>query len=214
MNEIDESILTLILLVPLAGAVLVALVPDRFKLPNWIALLTTLASLVLTLHLPAHFVLGQSGFQFEVNLPWIESPAIFYHVGVDGLSLWLVVLTGLLAPVGVIASWRAIKERRKIFYALFLIQQTAMVGVFISLDLMLYYGFWELSLVPMAILIAMYGRKEGQKAAIKFFLFTFIPSAPLLVAILYLYSRTGTFDFSELHTLIAAAAVPAGALFW
>src|ERR1035438_3374306 len=91
MNEIDQSILTLILLVPLAGAVLVALVPDRFKLPNWIALLTTLASLVLTLHLPAHFVLGQSGFQFEVNLPWIESPAIFYHVGVDGLSLWLVV---------------------------------------------------------------------------------------------------------------------------
>ena len=73
-----------------------------------------------------------------------------------------------------------------------------MFGVFISLDLMLYYGFWELSLVPMAILIAMYGRKDGPKAAIKFFLFTFIPSAPLLVAILWLYARTGTFDFSEL----------------
>src|SRR5665213_2469643 len=196
MNEIDQSILTLILLVPLAGAVLVALVPDRFKLPNWIALLTTLASLVLTLHLPAHFVLGQSGFQFEINYPWIESPAIFYHVGVDGLSLWLVVLTALLAPVGVIVSWRAIKERRKVFYALFLIQQTAMVGVFISLDLMLYYGFWELSLVPMAILIAMFGRTEagrgisenpGSKAALRFFLYTFIPSAPLLVAILWLY---------------------------
>jgi NADH-quinone oxidoreductase subunit M len=110
-------------------------------------------------------------------------------VGVDGLSLWLVVLVGLLAPVGVIASWNAIKERRKVFYALFLVQQTAMVGVFISLDLMLYYGFWELSLVPMAILIAMYGRKDGPKAALKFFLFTFIPSAPLLVAILWLYAR-------------------------
>src|ERR1017187_2970628 len=214
MNEIDQSILTLILLVPLAGAVLEALVPDRFRLPNWIALLTTLASLVLTLHLPAHFVLGQSGFQFEVNLPWIESPAIFYHVGVDGLSLWLVVLTGLLPPVGVIASWRAIKERRKIFYALFLIQQTAMVGVFISLDLMLYYGFWELSLVPMAILIAMYGRKDGPKAALKFFLFTFIPSAPLLVAILWLYTQTGSFDFATLHVLISNGAFPAGALWW
>ena len=97
--------------------------------------------------------------------PWIENPAIYYHVGVDGLSLWLVVLVGLLAPVGVLASWNAIKERRKVFYSLFLVQQTAMFGVFISLDLMLYYGFWELSLVPMAILIAMYGRKDGPKAA-------------------------------------------------
>src|SRR5208283_509804 len=103
-----------------------ALAPDRAKLPNWIALLTALVSFGLTLHLPAHFVLGQSGFQFAVNTPWIENPAIFYHVGVDGLSLWLVVLTGLLAPIGVIASWNVITERRKIFFVLFLLQQTAM----------------------------------------------------------------------------------------
>ena len=199
MNAINQSILTLILLVPLAGAVLVAVLPDRGKLSAWLALLTALVTFGLTLHLPAHFDLGQPGFQFEINRLWIENPAIFYHVGVDGLSLWLVVLVGLLAPVGVLASWNAIKERRKIFYSLFLVQQTAMFGVFISLDLMLYYGFWELSLVPMAILIAMYGRKEGPQAAAKFFLFTFIPSAPLLVAILYLYARTGTFNFSELQ---------------
>ena len=214
MNAIDHSILTLILLVPLAGAVLVALVPDRVKLPNWIALLTTLFSFVLTLHLPAHFIAGQSGFQFEINIPWIESPAIFYHVGVDGLSLWLVVLTGVLAPVGVVASWHAIKERRKVFYSLFLIQQTAMVGVFISLDLMLYYGFWELSLVPMVILIAMYGRKDGAKAALKFFLFTFIPSAPLLVAILWLYARTNSFDFVTLQLLITHGNFPAAPMGW
>lgn len=211
---INESILTLILLVPLAGAVLVALLPDRGKLPAWLALLTTLVSFGFTLHLPAHFVLGQHGFQYEINRPWIESPAIFYHVGVDGLSLWLVVLVGLLAPVGVLASWNAIKERRKVFYSLFLVQQTAMYGVFISLDLMLYYGFWELSLLPMAILIAMYGRKDGPKAAIKFFLFTFIPSAPLLVAILWLYAHTGTFNFVELRLLIASGSLPAGALCW
>ncbi len=210
----DSSILTLILLVPLAGAVLVALLPDRGKLPAWLTLITTLITFGLTLHLPAHFDVHQSGFQFAVNKPWIENPAIFYHVGVDGLSLWLVVLVGLLGPVGVLASWNAINRRQKVFYSLFLLQQTAMYGVFISLDLMLYYGFWELSLVPMAILIAMYGRKEGSRAAIKFFLFTFIPSAPLLVAILYLYSRTGTFNFSELRVSIAAGIVPAGALFW
>ncbi|MGA9062007.1 MAG: NADH-quinone oxidoreductase subunit M [Terracidiphilus sp.] len=214
MTEIGQSILTLILLVPLAGAFLVALVPDRFKLPNWIALATTLVTFLLTLHLPVHFVDGQSGFQFERNIPWIENPRIFYHVGVDGLSLWLVVLVGLLAPVGVIASWNAIQTRRKVFYSLFLVQQTAMFGVFVSLDLMLYYGFWELSLVPMAILIAMYGRKEGPRAALKFFLFTFIPSAPLLVAILWLYARTHTFNFSELQYQTASGVLPAGALFW
>ena len=214
MTAINESILTLILLLPLAGAALVALLPDRGKLPNWIALLTTLAGFGFTLHLPAHFAAGQGGFQFEINRPWIENPAIFYHIGIDGLSLWLVVLTGLLAPIGVVASWNAIQERRKIFYALFLAQQTAMIGVFISLDLMLYYGFWELSLVPMAILIAMYGRKNGSKAALKFFLFTFIPSAPLLVAILWLYARTGSFDFKTLQILIAHGIFSAGALGW
>jgi len=214
MTAIDNSILTLILLVPLAGAILVALAPDRFKLPNWIALITSLVTFILTLHLPAHFITGQPGFQFEVNLPWIENPAIFYHLGVDGLSLWLVVLVGLLAPIGVVASWNAIQTRRKVFYSLFLVQQTAMFGVFVSLDLMLYYGFWELSLVPMAVLIAMYGRKDGPRAALKFFLFTFIPSAPLLVAILWLYVRTHTFNFSELQYQTASGVLPAGALFW
>jgi NADH-quinone oxidoreductase subunit M len=214
MNEINNSILTLILLVPLAGAVLVLLTPDRWKLPNWIALLTSLATFGLTLHLPSHFAIGQGGFQFEVNRMWIEKPAIFYHVGVDGLSLWLVVLVGLLAPVGVVASWNAIQTRRKVYFSLFLVQQTAMFGVFLSLDLILYYGFWELSLVPMAILIAMYGRKDGPKAALKFFLFTFIPSAPLLVAILWLYAQTGSFDFATLQILIAHGNFSAYPIFW
>jgi NADH-quinone oxidoreductase subunit M len=214
MTSIDQSILTLILLVPLAGAVLVLIFPDRFKLPNWIALLTTLVTFVFTLHLPTHFVSGQPAFQFERNIPWIEEPAIFYHVGVDGLSLWLIVLVGLIGPVGVLASWNAIQSRRKIYYSLFLLQQTAMLGVFVSLDLMVYYAFWELSLVPMAILIAMFGRKDGPKAALKFFLFTFIPSAPLLVAILWLYARAHTFNFADLQYNIASGILPAGALFW
>jgi NADH-quinone oxidoreductase subunit M len=214
MNEINNSILTLILLLPLAGAILVVLAPDRWKLPNWIALLTALATFGLTLHLPAHFDHYQTGFQFVINLPWIDNPAINYHVGVDGLSMWLVVLAGLLAPVGVITSWNAIKERRKVFFALFLLQQTAMFGVFISLDLMVYYAFWELSLVPMAILIAMYGRKDGPKAALKFFLFTFIPSAPLLVAILWLYSKTGSFDFTVLQNNVTLGLIPAAPLCW
>jgi NADH-quinone oxidoreductase subunit M len=216
MNDINNSILTLILLVPLAGALLVAIAPDRGKLANWIALGVSLITFGLTLHLPFHYDLARSGLQFQFNQAAIDSQAIKinYHVGVDGLSLWLVVLAGLLAPVGVLASWNAIQSRRKVFFVLFLIQQTAMFGVFVALDLMLYYGFWELSLVPMAILIAMYGRKDGPSAALKFFLYTFIPSAPLLVAILWLYAKTGTFDFATLQYWIASGAVPVGGLSW
>ena len=210
----NDSILTLILLAPLAGAVVVALLPDRGRLSAWLALVTSLVTFVFTLHLPAHFIPGQGGFQFEIDKLWIKNPAIHYHVGVDGLSVWMVVLVGLLAPAGIVASWNAIKERKKLFYSLFLVQQTAMYGVFLSLDLMVYYGFWELSLVPMAILIAMYGRKEGPKAATKFFLFTFIPSAPLLVAILWLYARTGTFSFVDLRADIATGALPVAGLSW
>jgi len=214
MTGLDQSILTLILLAPLAGATLVALLPDRAKLPNWFALLTTLVTFAFTLHLPAHFVTGRPGFQFELDVPWIANPNISYHVGVDGLSIWLVVLVGLLAPVGVVASWNTVQTRRKIYYSLFLVLQAAMFGVFISLDLMVYYAFWELSLVPMAILIAMYGRKEGSRTAVKFFLFTFIPSAPLLVAILWLYARTGTFNFEDLQYQVASGVLPAGPLYW
>jgi NADH-quinone oxidoreductase subunit M len=216
MTAMNQSILTFILLLPLLGAVLVALAPDRGKLPNWIALLTALATFGLTLHLPAHFNYAKevTGYQFEINKLWIQWPPISYHVGVDSLSLWLIVLAGLLAPIGVVASWNAIKERRKIFYALFLVQQTAMLGVFVSLDLMVYYGFWELSLVPMAILIAMYGRKNGPRAALKFFLFTFIPSAPLLVAILWLFTQVHSFDLPMLQMYVASGAAPAGALCW
>ena len=210
----DNVIISLILLAPLAGALLVLLLPDRGKLPAWAALATSLVTFLLTLHLPAHFNSGTPGFQFVQDTHWIANPAIRYHVGVDGLSLWLVVLTGLLAPVGVLASWNTIKERSKVFYAFFLLQQTAMVGVFVSLDLMLYYGFWELSLVPMAILIAMYGRNEGPKAATRFFLYTFISSAPLLVALLWLYAKTGSFQFSDLQSAIANGSIPAGSLCW
>jgi NADH-quinone oxidoreductase subunit M len=214
----DNIILSLILVTPIVGALLVLLVPDRGKLPAWVALVTAVVTFLFTLHLPAYFAYNTTGFQFQQHVLWIASPQIDYHVGIDGLSLWLVVLTGLLAPVGVLASWNTIKERSKVFYALFLLQQTAMLGVFVSLDLMLYYGFWELSLVPMAILIAMYGRNitenGGPKAATRFFLYTFIPSAPLLVAILWLYAKTGTFEFGLLQNAIAAGEIPAGPLCW
>ncbi len=177
---------------------------------QWTALAITLLTFALTLHLPAHFnyAAASGTFQFEQNLPWIAAPAIRYHLGVDGLSMWLVVLTGFLAPLGVLISWNAIAERRKLFYILFLLQQVAMLGIFISLDLFLYYAFWELSLVPMTLLIATFGRTENRRrAAIKYFLYAFIPSGLLLVAMLWLYARTGTFDLPTLAALAASHGI-------
>lgn len=208
--NLDHSILTIITFVPLAGAILLALLPDRDRIQQWGALAVTLLTFLLTLHLPFRFTYGTpSGtFQFEQNLQWIASPSIHYHVGVDGLSTWLVVLTGLLAPLGVLASWRVIDSRRRLFYVLFLLQQVAMLGIFVSLDLFLYYAFWELSLVPMALLIATFGRTEHRRrAAIKFFLYTFIPSAMLLVAMLWLYAKTGTFDMPVLAQLATTHSI-------
>jgi NADH-quinone oxidoreductase subunit M len=170
---------------------------------QWGALIVAVITFGLTLHLPFHYTYsGQSAFQFEQNIPWIPAPAIRYHVGVDGLSMWLVVLTGFLAPLGVLVSWRTIDQRKKLFYVLFLLQQVAMMGIFVSLDMLVYYAFWELSLVPMTILIATFGRTDKRRrAAIKYFLYAFIPSALLLVAMLWVYAQTSTFDLPTLRTL-------------
>jgi NADH-quinone oxidoreductase subunit M len=208
--NLDHSILTIITFVPLAGAILLALLPDRDGIQQRSALGVTLLTFLLTLHLPFHFTYGApSGtFQFEQNLPWIASPNIHYHVGADGLSMWLIVLTGLLAPLGVLISWRVIDSRRRLFYTLFLLQQVAMLGIFVSLDLFLYYAFWELSLVPMALLIATFGRTEHRRrAAIRFFLYNFIPSAILLVAMIWLYTKTGTFDMPLLAQLATTHSI-------
>jgi NADH-quinone oxidoreductase subunit M len=213
---LNDSILSLITFVPLVGAFVVAFLPRRGKIIQWFTLLVALLTFVLTLHLPAHFNYGQTGFQFEQDRSWITSPNIRYHLGVDGISMWLIVLVGFLAPLGVLASWNAISVRTKEFYFLFLIQQMAMLGVFVALDMFLYYAFWELSLVPMAILIAMFGRNRGPQAAIKFFLYTFIPSALLLVALLWLYSKTGTFDFVETQKFLSqyGALLSPQSLWW
>jgi NADH-quinone oxidoreductase subunit M len=208
----NPYILTLIVATPVVGAIVLALLPEKegSKRHAIVALVVTLVTLLLTLHLPTYFnySAGPHSFQFEENVPWIASPAIRYHLGVDGLSMWLIVLTGFLAPIGVLASWRAVHTRTRLFYTLFLLQQVAMLGIFVALDLFLYYGFWELSLVPMTLLIATFGRTENRRrAAIKFFLYAFIPSAILLVGLLWLYTRTGTFDLVTLQALAASHSI-------
>ncbi len=213
---LNDSILTLTTFVPAAGAVVVTLLPRRGRVIQWFTLAVTLVVFGLSLHLPAHYLYGQPGFQYEVNRRWISGLNIRYHVGVDGISLWLVVLSAFLAVIGVLISWNAIADRTKEFYFFFLLQQTAMIGVFVALDIFLYYAFWEFTLVPMAILIAMFGRDRGTQAALKFFLYTFLPSALFLAAILWLYAKTGTFDFVQLQTILAhdRSLFSLHALFW
>jgi NADH-quinone oxidoreductase subunit M len=212
--NLDHSILSLIVFFPLAGAAVLALLPDKGKTMQWGALLVTLITFGLTLHLPVHYNSGaaQGTFQFVADVPWIAAPAIRYHLGVDALGMWLVVLTGFLAPLGVLGSWKAIGDRKKTFYVFFLLQQVAMLGLFVSLDLFLFYAFFEMSLVPMTVLIATFGRTNNRrKAALKYFLYNFIPSALLLVGILWLYVKTGTFDLPQLETLARTHAITGNA---
>ncbi len=208
----DTFILTLIVFTPLAGAILLAFLPARGKTMQFTALAITLLTFLFTLHLPAHFhsAAPANSFQFVTDLPWIQAPAIRYHLGVDGMSMWLVVLTGLLAPLGVLGSWNveSINARAKTFYVLFLLQQVAMLGLFVSLDLFLYYAFFELSLVPMTILIATFGRTRNRRpAAFKYFVYNFVPSALLLVGILWLYVKTGSFQLPTLAGIAAMHAI-------
>jgi NADH-quinone oxidoreductase subunit M len=208
--NLDHSILSLIVFFPLAGAVVLTLLPGNGRSMQWGALFVTLITFGLTLHLPAHYASTDAAgaFKFVQDIPWIAAPAIRYHLGVDALGMWLVVLTGFLAPLGVLGSWTSISERKKTFYVLFLLQQVAMLGLFVSLDLFLFYAFFELSLVPMTLLISTFGRtRERRKAGLKYFLYNFIPSALLLVGILWLYVKTGTFDLPKLTALAHAHAI-------
>jgi NADH-quinone oxidoreductase subunit M len=129
-------------------------------------------------------------------------------MGVDGISLWLVLLTTFLTPLCVLISWKSVHERVKEFFILLLILETALIGVFTSLDLFLFYFFWEATLIPMALLIGVFGHERKVYAAVKFFMYTMIASVFMLAAILWLYAQTGSFDFIVIREKIMSGAVP------
>jgi NADH-quinone oxidoreductase subunit M len=204
---LDSMILTLVTFVPLAGALLLILLPRRSRDIRIFALVVSLLTFVLSLHLPVYFhraQAGLSGFRYEIDKPWISTPNIHYHMGIDGISLWLVVLTTFLTPLCVLISWKSIHDRVKEFFIILLILETALIGVFTSLDLFLFYFFWEATLIPMALLIGIYGHERKVYAAVKFFMYTMIASVFMLAAILWLYAQTGTFDFVKIRDHIAA----------
>ncbi len=207
MNGLDSVILTLVTFVPAAGAVLLLFFPRRDRDIRLFALVISLLAFVLSLHLPAHLHRDQAGFQYEQNYSWITTPNIHYHMGMDGISLWLVVLTTFLTTLCVLISWKSIHERVKEFFILLLVLETGLIGVFVSLDLFLFYFFWEATLIPMALLIGVYGHGRRVYAAVKFFLYTMIASVFMLAAILWLYAKTGSFDFVTIQAAIRSGGV-------
>ncbi|MCI0595204.1 MAG: NADH-quinone oxidoreductase subunit M, partial [candidate division Zixibacteria bacterium] len=205
----DAQILSWVVFLPLAGIPILLLLPkERPELVKWTALGVAAVDFLVSLYLPANFnaapsaLLGTSnpGMQFAVTVPWIESFGIYYRLGLDGISLFLVLLTTLLSMLAIYSTFSAINEKVKGFYISFLLLQTGMLGVFVALDVFLFYVFWEGMLIPMYFLIGIWGGPRKIYATIKFVLFTMFGSLLMLVAILALYflnrSATGNYSFN------------------
>ncbi len=194
-----SHLLTILILLPVAGAL--ALVGYSFVSSRkeehyrWIALLVTLATFAVSLLLLRGVGASGAEFRFEENVSWIGSIGARYHVAVDGISLWLVLLTTLLMPIAVLSSWTAVHKRQLAYYVFLLILQSAMTGVFVSLDLLLFYLFFEATLVPMFFLIGIWGGERRVYAAIKFFIYTAVGSLLMLAAIITLYFAYHSFDY-------------------
>jgi NADH-quinone oxidoreductase subunit M len=207
-HVLDTFILSLVVFVPLGGALLLMFFPRRDRDIRAFTLAVAVLTFILSLHLPVHFDYSKAtlanSFQFETNTQWIASPNIHYHMGIDGFSMWLVVLTTFLLPLCVLMSWHSVHERVKEFHILLLMLSAAIIGVFVSLDLFLFYFFWEASLIPMALLIGIFGHGRKIYAAVKFFLYTMIASVFMLAAMLWLYAHAGSFDYTVIRDYIAA----------
>lgn len=192
-------ILSIVTFLPLVGVLLILLTPrqeeQRIKT---IAVATSVVTFIVSLGILRFFNWGESGFQLVERAPWIPAWGISYILGVDGISLLLVLLTTLLTAVAILSAWNAIETRVKEFYAFMLLLETSMVGVFLALDLFLFFIFWEFSLVPMYFLIGIWGGPRRVYAAIKFFLYTMAGSILMLLAILYLGITSGTFAYPDL----------------
>jgi NADH-quinone oxidoreductase subunit M len=224
MNNFDKLALTVITFLPAVAAFALMFYPrgtehvdadghSHYSSDNaikWIVLGVSVLAFIFSLHLPANFDYAQSGFQpkFDTNLEWIASPNIHYHLGVDGISMWLVVLTTFLVPLSILIQWDSIHGRVKEFMVLLLVLETAMIGVFLALDMFLFYVFWEATLIPMALLIGIYGHERRIYAAVKFFLYTMVASVFMLGAIIWLYLKVGSFDYTAIQNALLGGQIP------
>jgi NADH-quinone oxidoreductase subunit M len=207
------GLLSAVTFLPLAGAVALAFVPSRAARGIRLAALgVALATLGLSLLLYFGFDADVADYQFEEEARWMPALGIGYHLGIDGISILLVLLTTFLTPIALVSAWHSIEDRAKEFAITMLVLETGMVGVFVSLDVFLFYVFWEAMLVPMYLIIGVWGGSNRVYAAIKFVLYTLVGSLLMLVAILALYfhhgAATGTYTFDL--PVLARWVMPAG----
>ncbi|MBL8582572.1 MAG: NADH-quinone oxidoreductase subunit M [Rhizobiaceae bacterium] len=199
----DWPILSTVTFLPLVGAFLILLIRDegdgaRRNIRN-VALLTTVFTFVLSLFIWAGFDNANPGFQMVEQRPWLDS-GLSYHMGVDGISMLFVILTTFLMPLCILASWQSVEKRVKEYMIAFLLLETLMIGVFCALDLVLFYVFFEAGLIPMFIIIGVWGGKRRVYASFKFFLYTLLGSVLMLLAIMAMYFQAGTTDIPTLLT--------------
>ncbi|MGB2895812.1 MAG: NADH-quinone oxidoreductase subunit M [Anaerolineales bacterium] len=208
------SILTWVTFTPVLGVLVLMFLPkDRRNLLRWTAVLASMGAFVLSLVMLAQFDQTNASLQMVERLPWFQLAGIQieYYLGVDGLSILLVLLTTFLTPISIISTWSAVEERVKEFMIFFLLLEVGMVGVFLAQDIFLFYIFWEFTLVPMYFLIGIWGGARRVYAAIKFFLYTMAGSILMLLAILWLGIRFESFSVPH---LIAQGGIPAGVQTW
>ncbi|MBU2055211.1 MAG: NADH-quinone oxidoreductase subunit M, partial [Proteobacteria bacterium] len=196
MNPLGFPILSTVIFLPLAGVLLILFLRDENRI-RIAALAAGILTLLVSLVLFFSFDSGTPIFQFGERLRWIPAYHIEYVLGVDGISIMLIVLTAMISPLCVLCSWKAITARVKEFMICILLMEAAMIGVFCSLDFILFYVFWEAMLIPMYLLIAVWGGPQKDYASLKFFIYTLLGSVFLLVAIIALYLVNGTFSIPE-----------------
>ncbi|MGB9672881.1 MAG: NADH-quinone oxidoreductase subunit M [Anaerolineales bacterium] len=206
--------LTLVTFFPIVGVIILLFINGEQKnLIRWVALITSLITFLISLIILNQFTPANPDIQLEIKRSWIQVGGwdIAFHLGVDGLSILLLLLTTFLTPISILSTWTAIEDRVKEFMIFFLLLEIGMVGVFLALDLFLFYIFWEFTLVPMYFLIGIWGGPRRMYAAIKFFLYTMAGSILMLLAILWLGIRGGTFSLPE---LVAMGNIPANVQTW
>jgi len=201
----QSHLLTVLIFLPAAGSLaLLLLRGDDHVWIRRLALTISLAELALSALLLVGFDRANTLYQFEELHNWISQPQIHYHLGLDGISLFLVLLTTLLTPIAIAASWNSVHDRMKGFFVALLMLETGVVGVFLALDLFLFFLFWEVMLIPMYFLIGVWGHERRIYAAVKFILYTMLGSILMLVGILLLFNATGTFDLPAIQSAIEA----------
>jgi NADH-quinone oxidoreductase subunit M len=198
------NLLDILIIIPFLGFLVLLFLPRENKgLIRMAGLVIALAVFVASLGLIGPMLHSGPEYQFVTDVPWISYPAINYHIGLDGISLWLVILSTLLTPIAMLISWNSVQDRVKEFFAFLLLLEFGLIGVFVALDLFLFYTFWEICLVPMYFLIGIWGHDRRIYAAVKFFLYTMAGSVLMLAAIVYLYNKTGSFDYPLLLNLLS-----------